>query len=117
MATQAEIGTEQIAAILIVVLILMTGLYVFVGAGKSGDRVVCTAWKIRTDGAFEAETNSGTILFRRKEIHLIEPYKIDGEAWVCIGNLQRMVWADFPSESEAHRFVSQMEQHLSQRAI
>jgi hypothetical protein len=29
--------------------------------------------------------------------------------------LQRMVWVDFPSEREAHRFVSQMEQHLSHR--
>ena len=93
----------------------MTGLYVFVGAGKSGDRIVCTAWKIRTDGAFEAETSSGSMLFRRKDIHMIEPHKIDGEAWVCIGNLQRMVWVDFPSEREAHRFVSQMEQHLSHR--
>ena len=93
----------------------MAGVYVFVGAGKSGDRIVCNAWKIRPDGAFEAETNSGTMLFRLKDMQMIEahPSELEGHAWVCIGSLRRMVWIDFPSEMEAQHFVSQMGQYMT----
>ena len=86
-----------------------------VGAGKSGDRIVCHAWKIRPDGDFEAETNSGIILFRRRDMQMIEAHtsEVEGHAWVCIGSLRRMVWIDFPSEVEAQNFISQMGQHLA----
>lgn len=78
-------------------------------------RTLCHAWKIRPDGDFEAETNSGTILFRRDDIHLIESHESENNlhAWVCVGNFQRMVWIDFPGEAEARQFVIQMEQNLN----
>ena len=39
----------------------------------------------------------GAILFRRENIHLIEPHESENslQTWVCIGNLQRMVWIKF----------------------
>jgi hypothetical protein len=48
------------------------------------------------------------IRFRRKDIEIIEPSFEDGNAPVSvrIGNLQRMVWIDFPDEAQALRFVS-----------
>jgi hypothetical protein len=91
--TSGEIGTEHVAAILTIALILVLAVFVFAGISGSNTRMVCHAWKIRADGAFEAETNSGSILFRREDIQLIEPHEgKDANAWVCIGNLQRMVW-------------------------
>jgi hypothetical protein len=78
--------------------------------------MVCHAWKIRVDGTFEAETNSGNILFRREDIQLIEAH--DGNeagSWVCIGNLQRMVWIAFPTDAHARQFVNQMDQLLSRK--
>jgi hypothetical protein len=85
--------------------------------GDANSRLICQAWKIRRDGAFEAETKSGTILFRREDIHFIEPHESENNvpAWVCIGNLQRMVWIAFPNGAEARRFVTQMEQHLNSK--
>ena len=108
-------GTEQVGAILTITLILVVTVFVFAGVSGSNTRIVCHAWKIRTDGAFEAETNSGTILFRREDIHLIESHESENNpyAWVCIGNLQRMVWIDFPTDAQARQFVTQMEQLLS----
>ena len=104
-----------VAAVLIISLILAIGGFSFAGMEHSRSRVICHAWKIRSDGAFEAETNFGTILFRRKDIHIIEPHhdeSTDGSS-VCIGNLQRMVWIEFPSKEQAHQFVSQMKQYLA----
>ena len=83
--------------------------------GETSKRVVCHTWKIRPDGDFEAETNSGTILFRREDIHLIEAHESEDsvQTWVCIGNLQRMVWIEFANATQASQFVNQMEQLLS----
>jgi hypothetical protein len=83
--------------------------------GGSRNRIICHAWKIRPDGAFEAETNTGTIQFRPKDIQFIEPYydESDSHTWVCVGNLQRMVWIDFPNEAEALQFISLMERKFA----
>jgi hypothetical protein len=109
-----DLLTETFAVILIISLILAIGAFVFLGMDPRS-RVICHAWKIRSDGVFEAETNFGIILFRRKDIQLIESHNIEntGCSSVCIGNLQRMVWIEFPSEAQAHQFVSQMNQHLA----
>ena len=110
-----EILTEQFIAILAIGLILAVTALVFGSAGESRKRIVGTTWKIRADGAFEAETNAGTIQFRREDIQLIEACKSEkgSHAWVCVGNLQRMVWIDLQSEAQAVQFVTQMEQELS----
>ena len=116
LATSWETGTEQLDSIFIIALILVVAVFVFAGVSGSNTRIVCHAWKIRTDGAFEAETNSGTILFRREDIQFIEPHEGNGpQAWVCIGNLQRMVWIAFPTDVEARQFVTQMDQFLSHK--
>ena len=93
--------------------------FVFGNVGGSGNRITCTAWKIRPDGAFEAETNTGTMLFRRKDIQFIEPYGDDENThtWVCLGNLQRMVWIDFPDEAQALQFISIMERKFFTRSL
>ena len=85
--------------------------------GDSGNRIICHAWKIRSDGAFEAETNTGTIQFRPKDIQFIEPYRdeISAHTWVCVGNLQRMVWIDFPDEAQTLQFISLMERKFARR--
>jgi hypothetical protein len=87
--------------------------------GGSGHRTISTAWKIRPDGAFEAETNTGTMLFRRKDIQFIEPYHDENNIhnWVCVGNLQRMVWIDFPDEAQALQFISLMERRFLTRNL
>ena len=92
---------------------------VFASVGGSGNRITCHAWKIRPDGAFEAETNSGTMLFRRKDIQFIEPYRNENNThtWVCLGNLQRMVWIDFPDEAQAPQFISLMERRFFTRSL
>jgi hypothetical protein len=73
---------------------------------------MCSAWSIRTDGTFEVETDYGTMRFRRKDIELIELAhdKNNSHTAVCVGNLQRMVWIDFPNETQALQFVTLMEQ-------
>ena len=85
--------------------------FVFASIGGSGNRIICHAWKIRPDGAFEAQTNSGTMLFRRKDIQFIEPHHDESNAHtlVCLGNLQRMIWIDFPDDAQASQFISLME--------
>ena len=99
-------------------LILVLAVFVFAGVGGSNPRMVCHAWKIRADGTFEAETNSGNILFRREDIQLIEPHEgQDANAWVCIGNLQRMVRIAFPTHEEARQFVTQMDQFLRHKSL
>lgn len=109
-----DLRTEHVAAILVIALILVVA--VFVGISSSDARIVCHAWKARADGAFEAETSSGTILFRRKDIELIEAHEgNDAQSWVCIGNLQRMVWIPFPTDAQARQFVTQMVQFLSHK--
>ena len=92
---------------------------VFASIGGSGNRIVCHSWKIRPDGAFEAETNTGTIRFRRKDIQFIEPYPDENNAhtWVCVGNLQRMVWIDFTDEAQALQFISVMERRFFTRSL
>ena len=111
-----DLRTEHVAAILVIALILVVAVFVFAGISSSDARIVCHAWKIRADGAFEAETSSGTILFRRKDIELIEAQEgNDAQSWVCIGNLQRMVWIAFPTDEEARQFVTQMNQFLSHK--
>lgn len=93
--------------------------FVFGNISGSGNRITCTAWKFRPDGAFEAETNAGTILFRRKDIQFIERYhdENDTHTWVCLGNLQRMVWIDFPDEARALQFISLMERRFFARSL
>ena len=111
-----DLRTEQVAAILVIALILVVA--VFVGISSSDARIVCHAWKVRADDAFEAETSSGTILFRRKDIELIEAHEgNDAQSLVCIGNFQRMVWIEFPNDAPARQFVTQMDQLLRQRHL
>jgi hypothetical protein len=83
--------------------------------GDSRNRITCNTWKILPDGAFEAETNTGTIQFRHKDIQFIEPYydENNSHTWVCVGNLQRMVWIDFPNETQALQFISLMERKFA----
>jgi hypothetical protein len=85
--------------------------------GDNRSRITCNTWKIRPDGTFEAETNTGTIQFRRKDIQFIEPYYDENNAhtWVCVGNLQRMVWIDFPDEAQALQFISLMERKFNRK--
>jgi hypothetical protein len=114
-----EIRTEQFVAIFTVVLILVVVAFAFASVGGGGNQIICTAWKIRPDGAFEAETNTGTIRFRRKDIQFIEPYHDESNThtWVCLGNLQRMVWIDFPDEAQALQFISLMERRFFARSL
>ena len=110
-----ETRTDQ-AAVIVISVILLAMVTLAFAVGNTGKRILCHTWKIRSDGDFEAETNSGTILFRREDIHLIEPHsENDVQTWVCIGNLQRMVWIEFAHASQASQFVNQMEQLLSHR--
>ena len=92
---------------------------IFGNVGDSGNRIICQAWKIRPDGVFEAETNKGSIRFRRKDIQFVEPYHDENNAhtWVCVGNLQRMVWIDFPDETQAAQFISLMERKFFTRSL
>jgi hypothetical protein len=85
--------------------------FVFASLGGSGDRIICHAWKIRPDGTFEAETNTGIMLFRRKDIQFTELHHDESNTHsrVCMGNLQRMIWIDFPDEAQALEFISLME--------
>ena len=114
-----EIRTEQFVVIFTVALILVVLAFVFASAGGSSNRIICTAWKIRPDGVFEAGTNTGTIFFRRKDLQFIEPYPDENNAhtWVCLGNLQRMVWIDFPDEAQALQFISLMERRFFARSL
>ncbi len=50
--------------------------------------------------------------FRGEDIELIEVAydKNNSHTAVCVGNLQRMVWIDFPNETQALQFVALMEQ-------
>lgn len=93
--------------------------FVFGNVGGSSNRITCTAWKIRPDGAFEAKTNTGTMLFRRNDIQFIEPYHDENNThtWVCLGNLQRMVWIDFPDKAQALQFISIMERRFFARRL
>ena len=97
----------------------MAMAFVFGSVGGSGNRIICTAWKIRPDGAFEAETNTGTMLFRRKDIQIIEPYPDENSTrtWVCLGNLQRMIWIDFPDEAQALQFIALVERKFFTRNL
>lgn len=113
-----DFRTEHVAAILVIALILVVAVIVFAGTSSSDHRIICHAWKVRADGAFEAETSSGTILFRRKDIELIEAHQgNDTYVWVCIGNLQRMVWIAFPANKEARQFAAQMEEFLRHKNL
>jgi hypothetical protein len=114
-----EIRTEQFVVIVTVALALVVMALVFASVGGSGNRIICNAWKIRPDGAFEAETNAGTIRFRRKDIQFIEPYpgESNTHTWVCLGNLQRMIWIDFPDEAQALQFISLMERKFFTRNL
>ena len=97
----------------------MVVAFVFASVGDSGNRIICSAWKIRPDGAFEAATNTGTIRFRRMDIQFIErsPDESNTHTWVCLGNLQRMVWIEFPDEAQASRFISLMERKFFTRSL
>ena len=114
-----EIRTEKFVVIFAVALILVVVAFVFASVDSGGNRIICTAWKIRPDGAFEAETNTGTIRFRPKDIQFIERYPDENSAhnWVCLGNLQRMVWIDFPDEAQALQFISLMERTFFARNL
>jgi hypothetical protein len=98
---------EQAVVIITVAVILLAMVFSFSLAGSHHRRIGCTSWKIRSNGIFEAHTDAGTIRFRRKDIEIIEPSFEDGSAPVSVrvGNLQRMVWIDFPDEAQALRFV------------
>ncbi len=87
----------------------------FSWASSHRKRIRCTSWNIRKDGIFEAQTDDGTIRFRRKDIELIEPSfnESNSHTSVSIGNLQRMVWIDFPNEAQALQFVSLMERKFA----
>jgi hypothetical protein len=87
---------------------------IFGNAGDRRKRITCKTWTIRSDSTFEAGTNNGTIQFRRDDIQFIEPSYDENNSHisVCVGNLQRFVWIEFPNETEALQFIAQMEHHL-----
>ena len=108
---------EQAVVIITVAVILLAMAFGFSLAGSDHKQIRCTSWKIRRNGIFEARTDAGTIGFRRKDIEIIEPSFDGGDAQVSvrIGNLQRMVWIDFPDEAQALRFISLMEREFFTR--
>ena len=55
--------------------------------------------------------------FRRKDIEFVEPSFDEDSATVSVrvGNLQRMVWIDFPDEAQALEFVALMERKLARK--
>jgi hypothetical protein len=107
--------TEQTVAIITVAAIFLAIVFSFSWAGSHRKRIKCTSWSIRRNGIFEAHTDVGTIRFRRKDIEFIEPSFDEGNAQVSvhIGNLQRMVWIDFPDEAQALQFISLMERKFA----
>jgi hypothetical protein len=108
---------EQAVVIVTVAVILLAMVFSFSLAGGHHRRIGCTSWKIRGNGIFEAHTDVGTIRFRRKDIEIIEPSLDEGSAPVSvrIGNLQRMVWIDFPDEAQALQFVALMERKFPRK--
>ena len=109
---------EQAVVIITVAVILLAMVFSFSLAGSHPQRIRCTSWKIRSNGIFEAHTDAGTIRFRRKDIEFIEPSFDGGNAPVSVrvGNLQRMVWIDFPDEAQALEFVALMERKFARKA-
>jgi len=108
---------EQAVVIITVAVILLATVFSFIWAGSHHKQIRCTSWNIRRNGIFEAHTDVGTIRFRRKDIEFIEPSFDEGNAHVSvrIGNLQRMVWIDFPDEAQALQFVSLMERKFARK--
>ena len=106
---------EQAVVIITVAVILLAMVFSFSLAGSHPQRIRCTSWKIRSNRIFEAHTEAGTIRFRRKDIEFVEPSFDEGTAQVSvrIGNLQRMVWIDFPDEAQALQFVALMERKFA----
>jgi hypothetical protein len=109
---------EQAVVILTVAVILLVMVFSFSLSGSHPKRMRCASWKIRSNGIFEAHTDAGTIRFRRKDIEFIEAPFDEGNAHVSvrIGNLQRMVWIDFPDETQALEFVALMERKFTRKA-
>jgi len=109
--------TEQAVVIVTIAVILLAMVFSFSLAGNDNKRIRCTSWNIRSNGIFEAHTDAGTIRFRRKDIEFIEPSFDEGNAHVSVrvGNLQRMVWIDFPDQAQALEFVSLMERKLARK--
>lgn len=108
---------EQAVVIITVAVILLAMVLSFSLAGSHPQRIRCTSWKIRSNGIFEAHTDVGTIRFRRKDIEFVEPSFDEGNApaSVRIGNLQRMVWIDFPDKAQALEFISLMERKFARK--
>ena len=109
--------TEQAVVIITVTVILLAMVFSFGLAGSHPQRMRCTSWNIRRNGIFEAHTDAGAIRFRRKDIEFIEPSFDEGSATVSVrvGNLQRIVWIDFPDEAQALEFVALMERKLARK--
>lgn len=107
--------TEQAVVIITVAVILLAMVFSFSLAGSHSKLIRCTSWKIRSNSIFEAHTDVGTIRFRRKDIEFIEPSfdEVTAQVSVRIGNLQRMVWIDFPDDAQALEFVSLMERKFA----
>jgi hypothetical protein len=107
--------TEQLVAIITVAFILVAIAFSFSWAGNHRNRSRCSSWNIRTDGTFEAETDDGTVQFRFKDIELIEASYDENNSHtiVSVGDLQRMVWIDFPNETQAPQFVALMEEQFA----
>jgi hypothetical protein len=58
------------------------------------------------------------MLFRHKDIQFVESYADENNShtWVSLGNLQRMVWIDFPDEAQASQFISLIERKFFTRS-
>jgi hypothetical protein len=111
--------TEQAVVIITVAVILLAMVFSFSLAGSNNKRTKCTSWKNRSNGIFEAHTDAGAIRFRRRDIEFVEPSFDEGNAHVSVrvGNLQRMVWIDFPDKEQALQFISLMERKFFTRSL